>query len=310
MRSDSSNSSKPPSRDSNDTRGSAKQSRQQRRVEQRQAARKPGKQPGAQGRCLARAVNPDVTVRHPPVSCHGCGSSLRDAPVVDVASRQVFDLPPVRVQVADHQVEYRRCSCGHTSPGVFPPEATAPACWGPGVKALAVYLATRQHLPVARTAEIMSDVLNLPVSTGFIVNTQNTAANRLTGFMEHIKTLLGRTAVMHADETSTRVSATTFWVHVASTPALTWLGVHRNRGRIAIKEHDILPGFQGVLVRDGLATYDDLQATVAQCGAHLLRHLANVGRTSRHTAWTTEMTEILIQAKTAVETGTIGPAWG
>ena len=305
LRSDSSNSSKPPSRDGNDTRESAKQTRQQRRVMQRQDTRKPGKQPGSEGRYLARVVNPDVTIVHTPASCSGCGKSLQDGVVVDVTNRQVFDLPPIGVHVTDHRVEHRLCGCGSTTTAAFPAVASAAACWGPGVKALAVYLSVRQHLPVARTAEIVSDVLNTPVSTGFIVNAQTAAANRLDGFMEHIKKMLGRSTVMHADETSTRVSAATYWVHVASTPTLTWLGVHRNRGRVAITDHAILPGFKGVLVRDGLATYDDLEAIVAQCGAHLLRHLENVGRASQHQPWTTEMSRILLDAKTMSETGTI-----
>ncbi len=59
-----------------------------------------------------------------------------------------------------------------------------------------------------------------------------------------------------------------------STTALTLLVCHRKRGREAIEAIDVLPGYSGTIVHDGLATYDYLdKATHAQCGAHLVRHL-------------------------------------
>src|ERR1019366_2212870 len=45
--------------------------------------------------------------------------------------------------------------------------------------------------------------------------------------------------------------------------------------------------------------FDD--AAHAQCGAHLLRHLNDVGQTAAYTAWTTQMTVVLLDAKTASE---------
>ena len=69
------------------------------RAERRAAARKQGKQPGAPGKHLAQVESPDVTVVHVPESCFACGSALRDAEVVDVESRQVFDLPEIRLFV-------------------------------------------------------------------------------------------------------------------------------------------------------------------------------------------------------------------
>jgi hypothetical protein len=77
--------------------------------------------------------------------------------------------------VTEHYVEWRRCSCGTETGGAFPPEATAPPVWGPRVRASALYLMNRQLVPVERTAEIMSDLLGAPVSTGFLAGLAKTA---------------------------------------------------------------------------------------------------------------------------------------
>lgn len=293
------NSSKPPSRDTNEQRGVKKESRAERRA----AGRKAGKQPGASGRHLARVADPDETVEYRPVSCGGCGGGLDGASDIGSVSRQVFDVPVINVRVVDHVATRVRCRCGHETTGSFPIEATAPTCWGPNVKALAVYLTVRQHLPVERAAEVMSELLGAPVSTGFIVSVQVDAARRLAGFILHVKAMLGRAGVVHVDETSTRVSAATYWVHVACTSMITLLAAHHRRGREAITDIDVLPGYRGVLVRDGLASYDDLtKATHAQCGAHLLRHLAAVGEIAAYRSWTEAMTAVLLDAKTTSET--------
>ena len=87
-----------------------------------------------------------------------------------------------------------------------------------------------------------------------------------------------------------------------STPSLTLLACHHSRGREAIEEIGVLPGYRGVIVHDGLALYDGLgQASHAQCNAHLLRHLAAVGVVWDQEAWTEAMTEVLIEAKVAAD---------
>jgi len=118
-------SSVPPSRDPNTARAEAKQNRDERR----KAARKQGKQPGAEGRHLSQVENPDHRHVYRPGTCAGCGAALAGGTVVGSERRQVFDLPPIKVEVTEHVSQRVVCSCGHVTAGVFPAEATAPACW-------------------------------------------------------------------------------------------------------------------------------------------------------------------------------------
>ncbi len=165
------NSSKPPSSD-----GYAKPAPKSRRGS---SGKKPGKQPGDPGRHLAQRDQPDATQIHAPSTCGRCGNDLSDAEVTGTVRRQVFDLPPVvALFCTEHQAQRRRCRCGAETSGVCSEEATAPACYGPALRAYVCYLVTRQHIPVARVAELLRDAYQAPVSTGTIVAMVHNKARR------------------------------------------------------------------------------------------------------------------------------------
>ena len=197
---DSSNSSKPPSSD-----GLRKPTRPQRRGGERgEGRRQPGKQPGAPGAHLAQVAQPDQVLRHVPDRCGGCGAELADAVVVGVEARQVFDLPPLRLAVAEHQAERRRCACGTTTQAVFPAKARAAACYGPGVRALCCYLLVHQHLPVDRAAQLLADLLGAPLSTGTLAAVLAEGAAGLSGFVQVAREQVAAAPVAHFDETVRR----------------------------------------------------------------------------------------------------------
>lgn len=172
------NSSKPPSTDGFDK--PAPKSRRAR------SGKKPGKQPGDPGRHLAQRDQPDATQIHTPTACERCGNDLAGAEVTGTVRRQVFDLPPVALFCTEHQTQRRRCDCGAETSGVFPPDATAPACYGPALRAYVCYLVTRQHIPIARVAELLRDAYAAPVSTGTIVAMVQQGAAILEQFLAQV----------------------------------------------------------------------------------------------------------------------------
>jgi hypothetical protein len=86
-----------------------------------------------------------------------------------------------------------------------PPEASAPVCYGPRIKALGIYLVSYQHLPCERAAELLSDWLGGPVSVGSLLAWVAAGAAGLEGFLEEIRARLECTEVAHFDETGGRV---------------------------------------------------------------------------------------------------------
>src|SRR5512143_458435 len=107
------NSSKPPSSDSPFAKPAPKSLR-------RRSGRKPGGQPGHPGSTLSMVADPDEVERHEPRRCGGCGHDLAGCPEAAVERRQVFDLPPMAVQVIEHQLVARRCGGGATTGAAAP----------------------------------------------------------------------------------------------------------------------------------------------------------------------------------------------
>jgi transposase len=281
---DSSNSSRPPSQDGL---GKPPAPRQQRRG----GGRAPGKQPGAPGAHLAQVACPDQVVVHRPERCDGCGVDLTLAPVVGVEARQVFDLPQVRLWTTEHRAERRVCGCGQVAAGVFPSQARAAACYGPGVRGLASYLMVAHHLPVERATQVLGDALGVGVSAGTLAGLAAEAAGGLSEFGERVREQLCRAEVAHFDETGARVAGRLHWVHSASTPLLSWFTVHPKRGVAAMDAAGVLPGFGGVAVHDGWSPYWRYQgATHALCAAHLLRELEGITELPGQ-GWAAELAE-------------------
>jgi len=62
-----------------------------------------GGQPGHEGHTLKAAIEPQHTEVHPVAQCGACQASLEDIPVQGYEKHQVFDVPPVVVEVTEHQ---------------------------------------------------------------------------------------------------------------------------------------------------------------------------------------------------------------
>jgi transposase len=292
---DSSNSSMPPSSD-----GLRKPSRVKRRADEGAEARRPGKQPGAPGAHLAQVEEPDEVAWHVPDRCGGCGAELTGASVVGVEARQVFDLPPLGLRVTEHRAERRRCACGTITAAAFADHVRAAACYGPGVRALVCYLCVHQHLPVDRAAQLLADVLGASVATGTLAAVLSEGAAGLDGFLATVRDQLAAAPVAHFDETGARVAGRLHWVHSASTSLLSLLTVHAKRGKAAMDQAGVLPGFVGVAVHDGWAPYWRYEVPHALCGAHLLRELEAITQEPGQ-GWAAGMAELLVDAKLAAD---------
>ncbi len=225
------------------------------RIERRAAARKVGKQPGAPGKHLAQVADPDMVIAHLPASRRACEDDLAGAEVVDAESRQVFDLPGIHLFITEHLAERRRCRCGSMTKASFPAGATAPVCYGPGVRALACCLTVHQHLLFDRMTELFVDVLGCEVSVGALTTMVTEGAHATALFTEEIRELLGTADAVHFDEAGGRVAGRLNWVYSASTKLFSLLDCHPKRGRVAMDDLGVIAIMGGVVVHDGWKPY-------------------------------------------------------
>ena len=115
----SSNSSKPPSSD-----GLSKPPRTSSLREN--GKRNSGGQKGHKGETLKQIASPDIVKKHALLTCPDC-CSIFSTPVIGIVKRQVFDIPPPKIEVTEHQAEVKYCECcDKTITAAFPAGVLAP----------------------------------------------------------------------------------------------------------------------------------------------------------------------------------------
>ncbi|MDQ3258625.1 MAG: IS66 family transposase [Acidobacteriota bacterium] len=270
----------------------------------RKSGKRVGGQAGHQGATLQQVETPDRLRVHTPRVCRRCRASLAECAVVGRQGRQVFELPPVVLEVTEHWAQTKRCDqCGERTKARFPSDVKAPVQYGQRVRAVATYLHQYQLLPFARTSEAMRDLFASSISPGTIHTTRHRAAAKLVGVEEQIKHAIKHAAVIGADETGLRVAGKSAWIHVARTDGLTHYGYDARRSKAAVDAIGILPTFTGTCVRDGWFIYDEYAAAKhALCNVHLLRELVYVEEVcAEQQQWTQPLTKLLLDIKAEVE---------
>ncbi|WP_113702234.1 IS66 family transposase [Nonomuraea lactucae] len=304
---DSSNSSLPPGSD-----GPAARAKRAKKPKKR-SPRPRGGQAGHEGHALAWRSVPDQITLITPTKCAGCGHRLAGLEGKVTARVQVFDTPPVKLQVTEYRMVTVCCrACRRTTRAATPRGLTGPCCYGPNVRAATALLACAGHMSIERAADLMGVLLDAPVSTGFTGGLVKRVAGQLAGFEAELKNALRACPVLHHDETPARVAGDDadrlLYVYTARAGKLIWFGAAAGRGHEQLDGFGILPGYRGILVRDdytGYAKYDRHLAGVQLCCAHLLRSLRGIGELDLEGSrvqrcWTEPVMSALTDAKAAV----------
>jgi transposase len=296
-RRDSSTSSRPPSSDS------LYMKSRDRSVRER-GKRRPGKQPGDPGTTMRLVDDPDARLEFPPAVCRGCGAGLAAQPVTAQRRHQVTDIEPApAAKVTEYVAQARQCPCcGTVTEGELPAQVRARASYGPETCAQAANLVSGHHIPIWRATLLLCQLAGIAVSTGWMAGIRGKAAALVeaSGFTERVRELLKTAPAVHADQTPARAAAGTRHVHLACTAYLTHLHTG-DRSAEAIDAGGVLPGYTGIIVRDGYAGYEHLtEALHAWCGAHLLRDLKGLYDFEPDKQdWASQMACLLIEARDA-----------
>lgn len=287
------NSHKPPSSD-----GLKKQTRSLRK----RSKRKAGGQKGHKGQTLKQVAKPDKTVKCFVTQCKACEKALVNTKVKRYEKRQVFDIPPVSLQVTEYQAEIKDCPhCQTTNKASFPQGVTQPTQYGSGIKERAVYLMNQHLLPYERTTEIIADFYGRKISAGTLYHFNQVCFEALKEPVEKIKEQIIASDVVNFDESGLRAAKRLKWLHSASTPTFTLYMFHQKRGSVAMDEANILPQFKGTAIHDHLKSYfkyDNCRHGL--CNTHHLREFTFIFECEKQ-QWAKQMNDLLLEIKQSVD---------
>jgi transposase len=283
----SSNSSRPPSTD--------KSEKPQPKSLREKSGRKPGGQPGHPGRTLQFSDTPNHTEIHPLLECE-CGEDLSDQPAIDFQSRQVFDLPSLKLECTEHRAEIKECPCcQRTCTAPFPADINAPVQYGKNFRTLLAYLYDAQEGASRRIGEMCEEMFGYAVSEATLQSARQELHQALEPFEERLVEILPKEPILHADETGVPINKIDHYLHCICTPLLTFFAIHLRRGKEAIEAIGIIPKFTGWLMTDFLSSYlafDNCLHTF--CKSHLLRELVFLFEQHQQ-AWAKDLYDLFLE---------------
>lgn len=292
VKKNSSNSSKPPSSD----KGNANKPPKASKKDKGQRGRRPGGQRGHKGHTLEQVKTPEHVIEHRLRQCPHTGRALTDKDIVGEIRCQVFDIPEPKMTVTEHvYYVYRAEGCNQSCHRAFLSGASAPVQYGQHFGALLIYLKNFQLIPLKRISQLCLDLYGQKISQATVDRFEKPCFEHLNRFEEHLKIILQRSRILHADETGINIGSVTEWLHCLSNEHYTYLWASDHRGSNAIDEMGVLKDYNGILVHDCYGSYFKLDCHHALCNAHLLRELAFFIDVMSH-KWALKMRDLLRSA--------------
>jgi len=282
LKTDSHNSSKPPSSD-----GLAKKNINLRKS----SIKSVGGQVGHKGNTLKFEGKADKIVHH--VQFENCSCDFPELETTQTVTHEI-DLPTIKPQVTEHiQYNYHCKRCG----SLFLEKNFNghKVQYGPNIKSLSIYFKDYHFIPYQRLAQLFKDCFSVALSPGTLSNFTSKAHETLSSFEELVKEKLQESPVIHSDETGMRSQGKTHWVHVASNEQLTHYHFDPKRGKEAIQRAGILPNYTGTVIHDRFSPYFNYNYSHGLCNAHILRELIFLEEQGHQ--WAKQIKTLLLNAK-------------
>ena len=237
------------------------------------AGRARGAQPGHPGhqRELLPPGQVDDFVIHRPTACPDCQSALpHDLPATEVLRQQVWDVPPLRPHVTEHQFPTLTCPhCRATVRAARPPEVP-PGSFGPQLVALVALLHGRYRMSTREVALLLSDLWHIPLSLGSVPALYQTASRALVPVYAEVQAVVQAQPVANVDETGWQECHQQRYLWVAVTLVGTLFLIGRRSG--ATLASLLGAAFGGIVGSDRYSAYARFEVTQRQvCWAHLKR---------------------------------------
>ena len=236
-----------------------------------------GGQPGHKGhhRELLPTEKADHVLKHHPSKCAKCSRELtagNTVPDCEPVRHQVWELPPVRVEVTEHQL-FRCCcpDCGAVSLAELPVGAPAGA-FGPRLIAMVGLLVGRYRMSRRLCESLLKDGFGVSISLGGIKALEGVVSESLESPVKEAHSALQQAPVVNADDTGWEEENEKAVLWNANTPDLAIFKITEKKDHDSAREL-LGEDFAGILGVDRAKTYSFQDVKKLQsCWAHLDRH--------------------------------------
>lgn len=256
---------------------------------------KVGGQDGHKGNSMKLMKEPDEVREHYPVACAGCPN--KGICHANVAERRYES----EIVIESRLIEHRQivCCCQMANnvaiTGEFPQNITGTKQYGNNLKAFAVALSTVGMVGIERIHDLLTGVFQISVSTGSIQNWIHQLAEKVSPAVGRIREQINSLSVLNCDETGLRVAGSLHWLHCLCNERWSYFALHKKRGKKAMDDIGILPGFGKTMVHDFWKPYYQYDsATHGICNAHIIRELAYAEEEMKQ-GWAGKLRELLLE---------------
>jgi transposase len=220
---------------------------------------------------------PDYVVEVKPSACHKCQTNLEQVEFVLAEINQITELPEAKAEVIEVRQYSAECPCCGVkqvkAPGVgFEMQRR----FGARLEATVVYYRQEQHMSYVRTQAALRNLHGVEISQGGIDKIMQRAASKAIEAIKPIEKAIQQSAVIHSDETSSRVDGNTWWQWVFCSVTAVLHVMRFNRSVDVVK--DVMGDHQAeVWVSDCYGPQMKAPSKKHQlCLAHQLRNLQAV----------------------------------
>jgi len=259
------NSSQPPSKDqkSNEPRGKSRH--------------RHGPPKGHEKHGREQVADPDKVIELRVKSCCKCCADLMAAEGQLVRVNQITELPAAKAQVIEVRQYQTTCpECGEKQVETAPQGLEMERTFGARLEATVVYYRQEQHMSYQRTQLALLNLQGVEISQGGIDGIMQRVGNKAIQAAKSIEETVRQSAVIHSDETGSRVNGNNWWEWVFCTKKAVLHVIRFNRSEDVIKE--VMDGHKAEVWESDCysaqlkAPYHQLQL----CMAHQLRNLQAV----------------------------------
>lgn len=221
-------------------------------------------------RALLPVEEVDQVVHVQPAKCSQCHGEVIIPGNWDVTRHQVFELPKILPEVTEYQLQNCWCeACQRVEPAQLPP-GVPQSGYGPRAEATVSLFTGKYRLGKRGVRELFRDLFGFPLATGTVCKIEQRMSAALAEPYEEAKAYVQAQGVGHGDETSWREDKKKAWLWVAGTTLVTVFAIQAHRSKEAAQS--LWGKFRGFFVSDRYNAYLWIPVERRQiCWSHISR---------------------------------------